>query len=186
MLGTLSARDLAFTTIAAITLAVLLRVFVVGVFSIPSHSMEHTLQVGDHILVSKLAHAIGDLERGDVIVFTLPDSLRGDLPDEPFIKRVIGLPGDTVYLSRLGITINGDLLPDPPTCRHRSPLPEGHKTIVVPKDAYYVIGDNRDNSFDSRYWGPLPADHVMGTAIMIYWSRGDHGVRWDRMFSFVL
>ena len=107
------------------------------------------------------------------------------LPDEPFIKRVIGLPGDTVYLSRLGITINGDLLPDPPTCRHRSPLPEGHKTIVVPTDAYYVIGDNRDNSFDSRYWGPLPADQVMGTAIMIYWSSGDRGVRWDRMFSFV-
>ena len=75
--------------------------------------------------------------------------------------------------------------PTPQRVETGAPLPEGHKTIIVPEEAFYVIGDNRDNSFDSRYWGALPADHVLGTAILIYWSRSNRGIRWDRMFSFV-
>ena len=189
MLSTVSVRDLALTTTAAVVLAVLLRVFVVGVFSIPSHSMEHTLMVGDHLLVSKLGLTFRDLERGDVIVFTMPDSIRGDAPDEAYIKRVVGLPGDTVYLSRLGITVNGTLLPNPPTSASTSPLPEGHTTTIVPDNSVFVLGDNRSNSWDSRFWGALPMDHIVGTAMMIYWSRDasdtSSAIRWERMFSMV-
>lgn len=189
MLSTISFRDIAITTVLAVVLAILLRVFVVGVFSIPSHSMENTLIVGDHLLVSKLTPVFRALERGDVIVFTLPDSLRGDVADEPFIKRIVGLPGDTIYLNPLGITVNGHMLPDPPTSANRSPLPDGHKTVIVPENAYYVMGDNRSNSWDSRYWGVLPADRVVGTAMVIYWSRssnaGGSTIHWERMFTMV-
>jgi len=187
----LKARDLIWTAVAAIVVAVILRIWFIGVYTIPSHSMENTLLPGDHIVVSKVISWSGGLQRGDIIVFTLPDSLRGDNPDHPFIKRVIGLGGDTVYMSNQGITVNGKLLPDPPSCASRAPFKTGHETVVVPEGHLFVMGDNRQTSWDSRYWGFLPDDRIIGTPMFIYWSRGQSdneseiSTRWSRMLSFV-
>ena len=178
MLSALSTKDIFLTAGAAVALALLLRVFVIGVFAIPSHSMENTLAVGDHILVSKLATTLGSIERGDIVVFEIPDSLRGTSADQPYIKRVIGIGGDTVFLTRLGITVNGRLLPDPQSCASQSPVKSGHRTMIVPPHHYLVIGDNRANSWDSRFWGFLPEDNIIGTPLFIYWSPD-----WDRVFT---
>jgi len=189
--NTHSLRDLLLTAIAAAIVALILRVFVIGAFVIPSHSMENTLLAGDHILVSKIATVFNDVERGDVVVFELPDSLRGDKPQEPLIKRVIGLPGDTVTLTRRGIRINKKRQPDPPESASRIPVARGRTTIIVPENNVFVMGDNRENSWDSRYWGCLPTDRIIGVPFMIYWSFGasQHdtvdGIRWSRMFSTV-
>jgi signal peptidase I len=190
-LASVRLRDLAWTALTAIGLAVLMRVFVLGTFVIPSESMTNTLLPGDNILVSKLPALLGGIELGDVVVFTLPDSLRGNRPDEPFIKRVIGLPGDTVVLTPDGIAVNNHLLPHPPESAFASPTESGPKTFFVPADCYFLLGDNRANSWDSRYWGPLPKHNIVGKPLFIYWSRGstqtDSTVhfRWDRFLRAV-
>lgn len=192
MVPSLSTKDLILTTLSAAAVAILLRVFVVGLFSIPSHSMEHTLRAGDNIVVSKVSTWFDSHQRGDVIVFELPDSLRGTAPDEPFIKRIVGLPGDTVRISRRGVTVNRIPLPPPSTAATTRAIRSGRKRIIVPKGHYFVMGDNRENSWDSRYWGTLSKDHIIGTALLIYWSYGTSAdnaephVRWDRMFHRVL
>lgn len=191
MLAGVTVREVLTATGVAIVSALLLRLFVVGVFSIPSHSMDHTLQVGDHVIVSKLAYLFTSPHRGDVIVFTLPDSLRGTTPDETFIKRVIATGTDTLLLSRYGITINGKLLPDPPTSASRSPVPAGERKLIVPAGHVFVLGDNRANSWDSRYWGFLPEDQIVGRAVAVYWSKrpatqsSSSEMRWNRMFKTV-
>jgi signal peptidase I len=189
-LDRLRPRDLIWTVLAAIALAVVLRLWFVGVYTIPSHSMENTLLPGDHIVVSKLASWVWGIDRGDIIVFTLPDSLRGTNPDHPFIKRVIGLPGDTVYLTSRGITVNGMLQPDPPQSAAPAPFTSGHETVYVPDGHYFVLGDNRASSWDSRFWGMLPEDGIIGTPLFVYWSRstdttGEVTTRWDRLLMFV-
>ena len=187
----LSTKDLIWTIVAAIAFAIVLRLWFIGIYAIPSHSMENTLLPGDHIVVSKVIRWVGGLDRGDIVVFTLPDSLRGSTEDHPFIKRVIGLPGDTVYMSNQGITVNGVLLPDPPTSATKAPYTSGHETIIVPEGHLWVLGDNRATSWDSRYWGYLPEDHIVGTPLFIYWSRGrteaeqDVHTRWDRVLKVV-
>ena len=189
MLSSVSPKDIAITAGAAATLALLIRWFVIGVFVIPSHSMDNTLMAGDHIVVSKLKMAIGSVNRGDVVVFNLPDSLRGTAPDEPFIKRVIAVEGDSVQLTRLGITVNGRLFPDPPLSAATSPVEDGHIEYRVPGGHVFVMGDNRSNSWDSRYWGFLPIEEIIGAPLFVYWSSGptttdtsDH-VRWNRIFN---
>ncbi|MCO6465908.1 MAG: signal peptidase I [Bradyrhizobiaceae bacterium] len=185
-------RDVIVTGIVAASIAVLLRIFVLGTFTIPSHSMENTLIPGDQILVSKLPKWFGITpSRGDVVVFTMPDSLRADKPDELYVKRIIGLPTDTVGITPLGITINNKLIPDPPASKVKQAIENGRVQIVVPDGHYFMIGDNRSNSWDSRYWGVLPADHIEGRPLLIYWSYGSvdstesKHIRWDRLFSTV-
>lgn len=189
MVPSLSTKDLILTTLTAAAVALLLRIFVVGLFSIPSHSMENTLLAGDNIVVSKVSTWFGSHDRGDIIVFDLPDSLRGTAPDEPFVKRIIGLPGDTVRFTRRGITVNKVPFPTPPTAASERPIKSGKKRVIVPDGHYFVMGDNRENSYDSRYWGTLPEENIIGTAIMIYWSYGPSSsnaephIRWERMFE---
>lgn len=181
MLAGIRTRDLLTAAGTAIAVALVLRLFVLGVFSIPSHSMERTLRVGDHVLVSKLAYLVAPPARGDVVVFTLPDSLRGSSTDEAYIKRVIGVGGDTVLLNRFGITINGVLQPAPPQSASMSPLPYGERRVIVPPGHVFVLGDHRSNSWDSRYWGFLPLDHVVGRAVAIAWSTNGAALHWDRI-----
>jgi signal peptidase I len=94
---------------------------------------------------------------------------------------VIGVGGDTVLLNRYGITINGALQPAPPQSAAMSPLPYGERSIIVPRGYLFVLGDNRSNSWDSRYWGFLPLDHVVGRAVAIAWSTSDTTLHWDRL-----
>lgn len=188
-------RDLALTAVFAACIAIALRVFVLGAFTIPSHSMEGTILHGDYILMSKITYLLREVRRGDVIIFSLPDSLRGREPNELYIKRVVGLPGDTLLLTHESISVNDTLLPTPPQARPpydplRSPK-DRKRTIVVPPGCFFVMGDNRSNSYDSRSWGMLPSDHIMGSPLFIYWSFGDtpnnpaEHIRWDRLFHMI-
>ena len=183
-------REYFESIVIAVILALFIRTFVVQAFKIPTGSMENNLLVGDHLLVNKFVYgpstgaferAIlpeGVVHRGDVVVFKYPEE-----PDRDFIKRVIGLPGETVELREKKVYINGTPLNEP--CVHFLSPPRGgtefnevtsfdvrerYGPVTVPPNQYFVMGDNRDNSQDSRYWGFLPRDLVKGKALVIYWS----------------
>lgn len=146
----------------AVILAIVIRVFLFQPFYIPSGSMEPTLMINDRIIVSKLNYRITDPDRGDVIVFKYPVN-----PKRDFIKRVIGLPGETVQITDSKLYVDGKLLEQPF-------LPHGltygdFGPITVPEDQYFMMGDNRNNSEDSRVWGTLPRDNIIGKAVFVYW-----------------
>ena len=186
----------------AVILAFFVRTFVVQAFKIPSGSMEPNLLIGDHLLVNKFVSAptlwtmektllpIDDIHRGDVIVFKHPKT-----PDRDLIKRTIGLPGETIELRDKRVYVDGKPLDEPYT-RYLLPaglndLTEGDVRrnfgpLTVPAGHYFMMGDNRDNSEDSRYWGSLPRDHVKGKALFLYISFGEGegsvaNVRWARI-----
>ncbi len=171
----------------AVILALFIRTFVVQAFKIPTGSMEENLLIGDHLLVNKMLYSpagssleetlgpVRDVERQDVVVFKYPLE-----PDRDFIKRVIGLPGESVRIENKRVYINGEPLEEdyvfftePPGEGNevfydfrRDNMPE----IEVPDRHYFVMGDNRDNSHDSRFWGTLPRELVKGRALIVYWS----------------
>lgn len=203
------------------------RIFVFQAFKIPSGSMYDNLLVGDHIIVNKFVFGagsaangswpLGDIRRGDIVIFRFPED-----PDVDFIKRVVGLPGETVQIADKAVFINGRKLAEPykvhldTNVYPRQPvLPEPWRSrdqfgpVRVPPDHYFVLGDNRDRSHDSRYWGAVPRSLIKGRALLIYWSfRGTPaapgsppaerlrelwrvatgfltGTRWDRTFMVI-
>ncbi len=178
-------REYAEAAAIAVILALFIRTFVVQAFKIPSGSMEPTLLVGDHILVNKFIYGIkipfinktlipiSNPKRNDVIVFIYPVDKSKD-----FIKRVIGLPGDTVEMKGHQIFINGKLFNDthgvytsnPSSDRALNPEISNFGPVTVPAGHLFVMGDNRDHSYDSRFWGFVPLDAVKGEAFIIYWS----------------
>src|SRR6185437_2071053 len=183
-------REYFESIVIAVILALFIRTFIVQAFKIPTGSMENTLLIGDHLLVNKfmLAPSSSALERallperhprrGDIIVFKYPEE-----PSRDFIKRVIGLPGETVEMRNKRIFINGKELTEPYVHFLQPPtgppelsettsydVRENYGPVTVPSDEYFVMGDNRDNSEDSRYWGFLPRDYIKGNAMMVYWS----------------
>ena len=172
-------REYAEAAAIAILLALFIRAFVVQAFKIPSGSMEPTLLIGDHILVNKFIYGvklpylqttvipISNPERGDIIVFIYPQDQSKD-----FIKRVIGTPGDRVEMQDKQILVNGQPLDDTYGYYDERAGNPGRSfgPIVVPKDNYFVMGDNRDHSMDSRFWGFVPSEAVKGKAFIIYWS----------------
>lgn len=181
----------------AIVIALFIRTFVVQAFKIPSGSMKPTLQIGDHILVNKFSYGVkipyigktilplGDPQHGDIVVFKFPVDPRKD-----FIKRVIGVAGDVVEIRDKTIYINGKKLnhdvgvySDSRTIAGNLKPRDNFGPITVPKGALFVMGDNRDESFDSRFWGFVPVRDVSGKAFIIYWSwdSDDFKVRWSRL-----
>ena len=161
--------------VVAFAVAFLIKTFALQTFEIPSESMRPTLEINDRVVVNKLAYAIGSgVERGDVIVFDRPMEARTDDPNEPdeLIKRVIGVPGDTVEAHRGLIYVNSKPIREsaylgPTVLSHSFPSP-----INVPKGTVFVMGDNRDHSFDSRFFGPIPASTIVGRAMYIVWPFG--------------
>ena len=206
-------REYFESLVIAVVLALFIRTFVVQAFKIPTGSMEPNLLIGDHLLVNKLVfgpHSSGvertllpmsDIARGNVIVFKYPED-----PERDFIKRVIGLPGEQIEVRRKRVYVNGRLLDEPYAHYIEEPPPvpaeiesggnhqglggdprENYGPVTVPPKHYFVMGDNRDNSQDSRYWGFLPRDYVKGRALVIYWSYEAEtgnlvtGTRWGRL-----
>jgi signal peptidase I len=187
-------REYAEAIVIAVILALFIRAFVVQAFKIPSGSMKPTLLVGDHILVNKFIYGIkipftnktlislSRPKRGDVVVFKYPLDTKKD-----YIKGVIGLPGDRVELANKQLLINGQPVEDP----HASYSILGNLRrfgpITVPADHLFVMGDNRDESSDSRVWGFVPLSYLKGKAFLIYWSwdRKNFGVRWSRLADIV-
>ena len=190
-------REYAEAIVVALVLALLIRTFVVQAFKIPSGSMEPTLEIGDHILVNKFIYGIKipfthlsfgawtQPKRGEVIVFIYPLE-----PEKDFIKRVIGVPGDTVRIVNKKLYINGAEAQDPHAVYKEDPVLPGDAQkrdnfgpITVPSGKIFVLGDNRDRSLDSRFWGFVPLEDVKGKAFIIYWSwdRQETNVRWKRL-----
>jgi signal peptidase I len=179
-------REYFESIVVAVILALFVRTFVVQAFKIPTGSMEPNLLVGDHLLVNKFVFApatsgfermilpMREIRRGDVVVFKFPEE-----PERDFIKRVIGLPGDTLEVRNRQVTVNGTPITEP-YAHYLFPVSDDevggfdvrarYGPVTVPADHYFMMGDNRDNSQDSRYWGFLPAHYVKGRALMIYWS----------------
>lgn len=207
-------REYAEAIIVAMLLAFAIRVFVVQAFKIPSGSMIPTLLIGDHILVSKLSYGLqwptdcqmqwnfppvncytsktvvefGKPQRGDIIVFRFPEDEEKD-----FIKRIVGQPGDTVQIRNKAVLVNGQPLDDKAFTQRIDPgiidssvTPrDNFGPVTVPEGSYFVMGDNRDQSLDSRFWGYVREEKIRGKAFRIYWSWNGQGnwtewVRWER------
>ncbi len=153
----------------AVLLAVVIRLFILEPFFIPSGSMEPTLKENDRILVSKLNYYFEEPERGDVVVFKYPrDTSRN------FVKRVVAVGGETLTIRNSDLYIDGNAVPEiylPPGLKF-----DDYGPVEVPEESYFVMGDNRNNSDDSRVWGFLPEDLIIGKAITIYWPPGRAGI----------
>ena len=183
-------REYFESIVIAVILALFIRTFVVQAFKIPTGSMENNLLIGDHLLVNKFVFGpsetgaertllpVGTIKRRDIIVFKYPED-----PERDFIKRVIGLPGETVEVREKKVYVNGTALDEPyvhflappsaPSELHEVTsfdVRERFGPVTVPADQYFMMGDNRDNSADSRYWGFLRRDYIKGKALVIYWS----------------
>jgi signal peptidase I len=166
----------------AVAVALLVRVFAVQAFYIPSESMEPTLEVNDRVLVNRLSYKLHDVNRGDVVVFEKPASLITPGPTEikDLIKRVVALPGESVVFQDGDVYIDGRPLDEPylPAGTTTQPGPGGvtwdHRCTaddpcVVPEDTVWVMGDNRSNSEDSRWIGPIDQDLIVGRAFVTVW-----------------
>ena len=153
----------------ALIIALVIKTFLLQAFYIPSSSMVSTLNIGDRVLVNKLSYDLHDVNRGDVIVFTRPASLSGG-PDDPkdLIKRVIGRPGDTVQSRDGKVYVNGRVLEEP--YLQKGVVTDGmDEPVTVPEGHVWVMGDNRGDSADSRVFGPVPEDTIVGRAFMRMW-----------------
>lgn len=131
-------------------------------------SMEPSYYHNNRVVVLKVAYLLGDIQRGDVIVFPAPPN-----PDEDYIKRVIGLPGDEVMVSNGSVYVNGELLEEPYI---NAPPINGMRPVDVPEGMVFVMGDNRNVSSDSRSWGPLPIEDIIGKAVFVYWPLDEIGL----------
>ncbi|MFH0725472.1 MAG: signal peptidase I [Pseudomonadota bacterium] len=183
--------------LVAVVLALFIRTFVVQAFKIPSGSMLETIQLGDHILVNKFIYGIKipfiqktivpiqDPRHDDIIVFTPPHE-----PDKDYIKRVIGVAGDVIeirnkhlYRNNELVTANYEIHTDSHLLPRGGSPRDNFGPITVPENSLFMMGDNRDSSLDSRYWGAVRLDKVKGKAMIIYWSwdTQNFGVRWSRI-----
>lgn len=205
-------REWTEAIVIAFVLAIVLRTFLIQAYKIPSGSMEPTLAIGDHIMVNKIRYGLrmpdslfgltpfaGEIpyghylfhlaavHRGDVVVFVFPLD-----PTKDFIKRVIGIGGDTVQVKDGRVFLNGEPMPDPHAHfevapQERSPYSprDNYGPATVPAGEFLMMGDNRDRSYDSRFWGYVKLDQIEGRAMFIYWSWGADsqsllGIRWNR------
>mgnify|MGYP006277954431 CR=1 FL=1 len=175
----------------AVLLAVVIKTSIVEAYKIPSQSMEDTLLVGDFLLANKFVYgaqlpfvdwrlpAVDQPEQGDIVIFIFPrDGVT------KYIKRCVAVGGDTVEVRNKQLFVNGDRFPDPEDAKfiERQVVPRGpggsdsrdnFGPYVVPPRHYFMMGDNRDNSYDSRYWGPVHESLVLGQAMVIHWSWDD-------------
>ena len=186
-------REYGEALLVALLLALVIRTFVVQAFKIPSESMLQTLLVGDHLLASKFSYGVkvpftnyyvykgSDPQRGEIIIFEYPND-----PSVDYIKRIVGVPGDIIEVRNKQLFRNGEAVkesyirftqPD-----RIEPVRDNFGPVTVPEGKYFVMGDNRDNSMDSRFWGFVDRSAIRAKAWRIYWSWGGLGdIRWDRI-----
>ncbi|UCD66880.1 MAG: signal peptidase I [Deltaproteobacteria bacterium] len=194
-------REYVEAILIALLLALFIRTFVVQAFKIPSGSMQNTLLIGDHILVNKFIYGVKNPfngntwipfkkpERRDIVVFKYPVN-----PAQDYIKRVVGVEGDTIEIKNKKVYVNGELQNEnyaifldnkilPANVQGRDNL----GPVTVPEDSLFVMGDNRDNSYDSRFWNFVNLKAVKGKAFILYWSwdKENFSVRWDRIANIV-
>lgn len=184
-------RESLDSLLVALVFAVFVRTWVVQAFKIPTGSMEQNLLVGDHILVNKFIYGptrfpveevllpLRPVRRGDVVVFKSPEQ-----PERDFIKRCVGLPGDELEIVDKVLHLHGEPLEEDAYTYHTDPVtypespfvPEHYRArdqfgpFEVPSGSFFCVGDNRDRSDDSRFWGPVPRELVKGRGLLVYWS----------------
>lgn len=183
--------------IIAFILAMIIRTFFIQAFKIPSGSMLDTLLIGDHLLVSKIVYGVkvpftdnylvtfSEPDHEDIIVFEFPED-----PSKDFIKRVVGLPGDVLEIKDKTLYRNGEEVQET-YVQHTDPSVrsgprDNMPPTTIPERTYFVMGDNRDESYDSRFWGPVEKGKIKGKAWILYWSWGGVAdIRWGRIGSFI-
>ena len=180
--GKSTVREYYEALLIAIVFVNFVRIFAFQNFKIPTGSMEDNLKVGDHIIVNKFIFganaSLRTIRRGDIIVFRYPEN-----PQTDFVKRVIGVPGDTISIEGKQVFVNGRLIDEPyvvhtdktvfpnqPMLPGKYRLRDHFGPFRVPGDGYFAMGDNRDQSYDSRYWGVVDRKLIKGRAFMVYWS----------------
>ena len=222
-------REYFLTTVVCTIFALFVTTYVVHPMTVPTPSMEPTIMVGDRLLIDKFTVRNGfregslsvapihSAQRGDVLVFKFPEE-----PEVLYVKRLIGLPGETIDIHDKQVYIDGEPLEEPykhhsdSMTYRRRPMPHGfgndfqrdnYGPVTVPEDHYFMMGDNRDNSADSRYWDFLPESYVVGRPLLVFWSYQDdatahtrtdylklyaeriiyffHKTRWSRTFQFI-
>lgn len=174
----------------AIVFVNFVRIFAFQAFKIPTGSMEDNLKIGDHIIVNKFIYGanasplaqklfpLREIRRGDIVVFRYPE-----IPEQDFVKRIVALPGDTIHIDGKRLLVNGKPIDEPYVVHtddkvipNQPFLPDKWRSRdhfgprVIPAGHYFAMGDNRDNSYDSRFWGPVPRELIKGRAFMVYWS----------------
>lgn len=154
------------TVAMAFVLSFGIRTFIAEARYIPSSSMEPTLQINDRLIIEKMTYRFNEPKRGDVVVFNATDALKAQNFNEAFIKRIIGLPGDTVQVKRGEVRVNGELLRE---IYIKEKPNYNYGPVTVPEGNYLVLGDNRNNSYDSHYWGFVPKDKIIGRAFVRFW-----------------
>lgn len=171
--------------IVAFVIAMFILTFVMGNYIIPSGSMLETLQIGDRILVDKVSYLFRKPKFGEIVVFEYPLE-----PDKNFIKRVIGLPGDRIAIKNKKVFLNGEELVEPYIPQERLTsyidIVDNVAEFVVPDGMYLMLGDNRDSSLDSRYWGFVSEKIIKGKAVVVYFSKEPGGsIRFERFFKMI-
>lgn len=178
-----SSREIVDNIIVAFVIAIFIRTFFLGVYTIPTGSMLDTLQIGDFILVNKLSYKFSKPKHDDIVVFEYPLN-----PKIDYIKRVIGVPGDVIEIKDKIVYRNGEKL-EPDYVRYEEgshlAIADNVEKFTVPDGFYFMMGDNRDNSADSRFWGYVKEDGIVGKAFIIYWSWGENGPRFSRLFNLI-
>lgn len=198
-------REYIESLVIAAIIAFFVRSFFIQAFKIPSSSMEPTLLIGDHLLVNRLSYVV-KVPFTDIVVFELDKPVQGDVVvfrypvdrSKDFIKRVIAREGDTVEIKDKAIYVNGKKMKDPWGYYSQAPVIPGDiaprdnfPPLKVPKDSYFVMGDNRDNSLDSRFWGCVKKEDLVGKALILYFSWNSHPdnplyyIRWPRIGSVI-
>lgn len=154
------------TLATAFILAIGIRTLVAEARYIPSSSMEPTLEINDRLIIEKISYRFKTPQRGDVVVFSPTDTLKEQNFKDAFIKRVIGLPGETIEVKGGKVYVNGQPIRE----KYIEEAPEySYGPETVPEDQYLVLGDNRNNSYDSHYWGFVPRKNLIGRAIVRFW-----------------
>lgn len=196
-------REYGEALLFALILALIIRTFLFQAFKIPSGSMEDTLLIGDHLLVNKFIYgtqlpfmedrflALRNPQRGDIIVFEFPmDAEKSYFQRRDFIKRVIGMPGDRIEVRNKQVLVNGEPYKLPQEVHKELDIIPGNLQprdfmgpVEIPEGHYFVMGDNRDRSFDSRFWGFVPEQNIKGLAFIKYWSWNSEKSlpRWSRI-----
>lgn len=172
------------TVVVAIAIALLVQAFVVKPYRVPTPSMANTVEPGDRVIIDRILYGHRDIKRGDIVVFKGPDAVGGQV----LLKRVVGLPGDVLSVEDGHLLVNGARADESFVRRVDGRVeptqagPGGVTTpwslqtpYTVPDGYYYVLGDNRTDSYDSRFWGPIPRRTIIGRAVVVYWPPG--GIR---------
>ena len=164
-------RDFIVPIVCALLIVLLVRHFIVGMYYIPSGSMIPTLNINNQVVVTKFTYRFEEPKRGDIVVFKYPVNEKEGLHEEDYVKRLIGKPGETLEIKNNQVYINGEPIQEPYVASDTN-MPD-FGPVTIPDHQYFMMGDNRNHSNDSRYWGYVDRKYFIGKAQLIYWPISD-------------